>query len=114
MVLLLRRLYALRAEKGWLGGLWSWWGRPAPGRPPSSHIFWNTRRGGSYETAGLTPEVGLSGGCWWRLCILLGGCLGRICGRSPSPPMWCGGCPAAARRRRPYVWKCEGAIAKRI
>jgi hypothetical protein len=49
VVLFFGRLYELRAVKA-AGGLWSWWGRPAPGRPPSSNSFLSRGRGGSLDT----------------------------------------------------------------
>jgi hypothetical protein len=49
VVLFFGRLYELRAVKA-AGGLWSWWGRPAPGRPPSSNSFLSRGRGGALDT----------------------------------------------------------------
>jgi hypothetical protein len=42
MVLFFGRLYELRAVEA-AGGLWSWWGRPVPGRSPSSNSFLSRR-----------------------------------------------------------------------
>jgi hypothetical protein len=55
MVLFFGRLYELRTERA-AGCPWSWWGRLAPGEPPSSNSFL-TGRGGALDTLGMGAVV---------------------------------------------------------